>query len=173
MQENAKSFSSKISCFYTFFFPLNFVCDFFGLLKHIPIILRSHSKSPMPQQYCAAGERPEELILGGCRLPQQRCKAGGVSRLLFFSLLTQAAQPARQRFSFWSFLFNCLRRFLQQPMTFYLQEMVHIAKHPFLFYIATWKALKIRRAKERGSGYLRNIQNGIRLKAVFCGCSGL
>ncbi|XP_011796051.1 PREDICTED: ataxin-7-like protein 3 [Colobus angolensis palliatus] len=45
--------------------------------KHIPIILRSHSKSPMPQQYCAAGERPEELILGGCRLPQQRCKAGG------------------------------------------------------------------------------------------------
>lgn len=49
---------------------LNFVCDFFGLLKHIPIILRSHSKFPMPQQHCAAGESPEDLILGGCRLPR-------------------------------------------------------------------------------------------------------
>lgn len=95
----------RSAVFVLFFFSLlNFVCDFFGLLKHIPIILRSHSKFPMPQQHCAAGESPEELILGGCRLPQQWCKAGGVSRLLFaFYLGCSTGQV--EWFSFCSFPF--------------------------------------------------------------------
>lgn len=52
----------------------------------------------MPQ-HCAAGENPEELILGGCRLPQQWCKAGGVSRLLIVSvLLTWTANRSGRAF---------------------------------------------------------------------------
>lgn len=35
---------------------------FFGSLKHIPIIFRSHSKFPVPQKHCSAGESKAELI---------------------------------------------------------------------------------------------------------------
>lgn len=170
MQENAKSFSSRISWFCTFFFSLlNFVCDFFGLLKHIPIILRSHSKFPMPQQHCAAGESPEELLLGGCRLPQQWCRAGGGSRLLFPLLLTWAANRSGRAISFPLFSLQLLGAFPSITKGFLplsRDDLYSRASH-FSCILKHGKRWRLGRAQEKGSGYLGSIQNGIRLKAGF------
>ena len=151
------AFPSQISCFCTFFSPLlNFVCDFFGLLKHIPIILWSHSKFPMPQQHCATGESPEELILGGCRFPQRWCKAKGISRLLFPLLLTWAANGSgRVNFSvafpsaIWGFSFY-YQWFSTFSRVWFIQQNI-----PFFFYVETWKALKVGKGEGKRLGVTR------------------
>lgn len=128
---SASPVRSAVFVLFFFFSLLNFVCDFFGLLKHIPIILRSHSKFPMPQQHCATGESPEELILGGCRLPQQWCKARGISRLLFSLLLTWAASGSGRVNFFCCFPVSYLGLFFLLPMVFYLfPSMIYTAEHP-------------------------------------------
>lgn len=136
-----------------FFLFLNFVCDFFGLLKHIPIILRSHSKFPMPQLHCAARESPGALGLGGCRHPQQWCKAGRVSWLATVCFLPGLLNWPGGVIFFLSLFPSVTNGFLPLSM-----DGLHSNASHYSFILRHGKLWRLGRAKKRSSDYLGNIQ---------------
>lgn len=114
----------------------------------------------MPQLHCAAREIPGALVLGGCRQPQQGCKAGRVSWLAVCFLPGLLNWPGRVIF-FLSLFLSVTSGFLPLSM-----DGLHSNASHYSFILTHGKLWKLGRTR-KGAQAIWEIFSGIRFKAQW------